>query len=183
MKFFTGLIGLLAAVSISVPAAALKINMDPGLWEHSFSMTSKDGKAEQTMKEMKAQLANLPADQRKLVEDMMAGQGVSLNDEGASVKNCMTQAEIDKGQLPQKDDSCTQELTDLGKNKFKVSISCAGNPPSSGTGEIHFSDSKAYTGKSTYTTGVGDQREIMYVDQKGKWLSADCGDIKPVERQ
>ena len=51
----------LAAVTASAQTQA------PGLWEHSFTMKSDDGKMEKAMAEMQKQLASMPPEQRKPV--------------------------------------------------------------------------------------------------------------------
>lgn len=171
------------AALLSTPALAVKVDMTPGLWEHSFTITSKGGEMDRAMKEMQQQLANMPAEQRKMVEDMMAAQGVSFDSSGTNttVKVCITQDDIDKGALPQHDDECTQEIIEHSKNKFKATFVCNTKPSSSGTTEIHFTDAKNYTGESVFVTEVGGKAEQMSMTQSGKWLSADCGKLKPAQ--
>jgi len=122
MKTTITLAFTLAATIFVAPAVAIKIDMTPGLWEHSFTMTSQGGEMEKAMQEMQKQMANMPAEQRKMMEDMMAAQGISIGSKGTSVKVCMTQEDIDRGELPQHDDECKQEITEQGKNKFKATF-------------------------------------------------------------
>lgn len=185
MKTNSTLICILTASLCSAPVVAektaAKINMMPGLWEHRFTMSSQNGEMEAAMKEAQKQLANMPADQRKLLEDLMAAQGVNVSMKGDStqVKACITQDVIDSGELPQAGEDCSQNIVEQTKGTYKITFNCAGNPPSSGAGEVVFSSPKAYTGKSTYTTVVNGKKEDMTMIQSGKWLAADCGTIKP----
>jgi hypothetical protein len=41
---------------------------------------------------------------------------------------------------------------------------------------------KVYTGKATINTEVEGKPERMDISQAGKWLSDDCGNIKPSRR-
>ena len=49
----------------------------------------------------------------------------------------------------------------------------------SGEGEMTFAGDKAYTGRSTMTSQVNGKPERMNMEMAGKWLAADCGNIKP----
>jgi hypothetical protein len=165
-------------------ALAQKLDMTPGLWEFSFKMSSSDPTMDQAMQEMQKQLASLPPEQRKMMEDMFAAQGVGLGANGTTIKVCMTQEQIEQGQLPQQDQdkNCTHEMNKVGKNEYKMTFACKGNPPSSGSGEMKFSDSKHYTGTSTIITESNGKKDVMNVSQAGTWLSMDCGKIKPITR-
>lgn len=52
----------------------------------------------------------------------------------------------------------------------------------SGEGEVVLLNPKAYTGKATINTEVEGKPERMDISQAGKWLSDDCGNIKPSRR-
>ena len=64
-------IGLL---SLSLPASAnsLKLDIEPGLWQHSFSIKTASGELERAMQQLEQQLASMPAAQRQMMESMMA---------------------------------------------------------------------------------------------------------------
>lgn len=195
--------GLVIVSSISLNAYALKVDMKPGLWEHAFkfdkdSMGAINGAQQdqmsKVMEEMKQQMANLPPEQRKMMEDMMAkqgikvtdkgidmaAQGVSISKDGTKVKACMTQADIDRGAMPQTDENCEQKITQLSPTQFKATYVCKGEHPAQGEGEITFQSDKAYTGKMKMVTQMNGKPETIQGEQSGKWLSSDCGNIKPV---
>lgn len=175
-------IGLLFTL-VGASALAQKMNMTPGLWEHTVDISSHGDEMAMAMKEMQKQLAQMPPEQRKAMEDMLASQGIGFGEKGASVRLCMTREQIDRGQIPQHDDNCTHEITEQTASKFKMKFSCQGNPPSSGSGEMHFIDSKNFTGTSSFTTESDGKKEEMTMTQTGRWLSADCGNIKPIKSQ
>ncbi len=179
MKIYKTSIALLLGCSLSFPVWAVKIDMAPGLWEHKFTMTNPSGELEAAMKQMQEHLAKMTPEERQMMESMMASQGLGIGEDGTSIKACITQKEIDSGFLPQKDDDCKQETTQQSSNSFKIKYSCAGDAVSQGTGEITFSSPKAYTGKTTYVTEANGKTEEMTMTQSGKWLSADCGNIRP----
>ncbi|MEL0583184.1 DUF3617 family protein, partial [Neisseria gonorrhoeae] len=53
-------------------------------------------------------------------------------------------------------------------------------PPSSGEGTVTFVSPEAYTMKMTMKSMMQGKPETMTMDGGGKWLSADCGNIKPL---
>ncbi|RYF40691.1 MAG: DUF3617 domain-containing protein [Comamonadaceae bacterium] len=177
MATLAAVIALLAA-----PVAHAQTKMQPGLWEHT--VTVKDnGEMAAAMQAMQARLANLPAAQRKQMEQMMGQQGIAIapGAGGAtSIRTCMTQAQIDMNDMPQRDRNCSHQAVQRSGNTLKTTFSCTGNPPSSGESEVTVLSPTAYTGKSVITTAVTGKPERTAMDQKGKWLSADCGSIKPV---
>ena len=197
--------GLVIVSSMSLNAYALKVDMKPGLWEHAFkfdknSASTINGVQQEqitaAMEGMKQQMANLPPEQRKMMEDMMAKQGITVTDQGIDmasqglsiskdgtrVKACITQAEIDRGELPQTAEHCEQKITQVSPKYFKATYSCGGEHPSQGEGEIIFQNDKAYTGKMKMVTQINGQSETIQGTNTGKWLSSDCGDIKPVSQ-
>lgn len=175
-KHITAITVLGAALAFSLPAGAeaVKLDVEPGLWQHSFSIKTASGELERAMQQLEQQLASMPAAQREMMENMMASQGMSFDLKGSSVQVCLTQQEIDRGQLPQQD-GCQQQISQTGDSSYSFSFSCDTNPPTSGSGNMTFDGRKAYTGNASFTTEVNGKAEQMTMQQSGKWLKADCG--------
>lgn len=151
----------------------------PGLWEHSFKMKSQGGEMEKAMAEMHKELSTMPPDQRKQVEQMMASRGASVGPKGTTVKVCLTKEDAARQAEPKFNESCTQQVLQRTGNTMKVKFECTQPQPSSGEGELTLLSDKAYVGKSTISTRVNGQPQRMTMEMSGKWLSAECGDIKP----
>ncbi|WP_228613678.1 DUF3617 domain-containing protein [Alkalimonas sp.] len=154
-------------------ANSLKLDMEPGLWEHSFSMKSESGELEKAMAEAQRQLEGLPAAQRRMMESMLEQQGIRFGGTSSSIRVCLTQQEIDQGMLPQQD-GCQQTLEPQGDNRFRFSFQCDTNPPSRGQGEMVLESPRAYRGNAQFTTEVNGRAERMTMQQQGKWLQAEC---------
>lgn len=182
MKRTIATVAALACISFSGLALAQTQKMRPGLWEHSFTMKSQSGQMERSMKEMQQQMANMPPEQRKMMEEMMAQKGMGMGTPGKSVKVCITKEQAERDEIPQQEGNCTQQVVQRTANTIKMKFSCAGNPPTSGEGEVTFHSPTTYTGKTTVNTTVNGKPDRMTMDQSGKWLSADCGSIKPLRR-
>ena len=152
----------------------------PGLWEHTMNMKSKGGEMEQAMAEMQKQMAAMSPDQRKQMEQMVSGRGVSMGSKGTTVKVCISKEQAARPAEPKLADGCTQQVDRRSGNTIKFKFECSKPEPSSGDGEVTFQSNKAYTGKSMVTTQAkGHAGQQMSMEMSGKWLSADCGDIKP----
>lgn len=155
---------LLASTADAKP----KLDMEPGKWQHSFTMQSAGGELEQAMAEMQKQLAAMPAQQRQMMEAMLKSQGMSLSLQGGSIEVCLSADDIAKGQLPQQD-GCQQQLTEQN-GSFKVSFQCNTKPPSKGEGEFRLLNRKAYEGKLRVDTTHNGKPQQMTMQQQGKWL-------------
>jgi len=170
-------LALLALVPQTVTAQTLK----PGLWEINNKMQSGSGQMEKAMADMQKQLASMPPEQRKMMQDMMAKQGMSMGPGagGMAVKICMTKESIERNELPSQQGDCKTTTTPRMGNTMKMSFVCT-QPPSSGEGQVTFVSPEAYTMKMAMKTTVQGKPETMTMDGGGKWLSADCGNIKPL---
>ncbi|MGZ5198590.1 MAG: DUF3617 domain-containing protein [Telluria sp.] len=167
---------LAAALALPVYAQQLK----PGLWEMSNHVADSTGRMDSAMAEMQKQLAQMPPDQRKMMEQMMAKHGVQLSsaDGGAMLaKMCLTPEMVKNNELPMRQQgNCTHQRSPVSGGKMKFSFSCS-DPKTSGEGEITFHGDSSYTMKARVAQGGGD---MMTVDSSARWLGADCGDVKPL---
>ena len=177
--------------TLSIPSLALALlsaapavhaqKLSPGLWENTLVVQNPE--LEGQMAKMQAELAKMPPDKRQMMESMMAQRGMSLapagGGSGISVRSCLSKEQAERGEPPEDEKrNCKRDSLSRSGSTLKFKVSCS-NPPSTGEGEFTLTSDKAYTGKmtmsSTCAPGGG-----MAVQQTGKWLSADCGSLKPV---
>ncbi|QKE65194.1 DUF3617 domain-containing protein [Aquipseudomonas campi] len=154
-----------------LPALASAEQIRPGLWEFTGNMQS-DGQAMPDMQEMLGQLQNLPPEQRQMMEQMMAKQGVKLG--GAGVQLCLSEAQAKARDIPLQDpeSGCTHEITERGEDVWKFRFTC---PDGQGEGETRFEGDTAF---STQVNGVyGGRQSSMH--SQARWVSADCGGLLP----
>jgi hypothetical protein len=174
---------LLAAVLATGASAAGAQSMKPGLWEITSKMQSGSGQMERQMAQAQERMANLPPDQRKMMEEMMARQGVKMGTAGGggmTMKVCMTKEMVERSEMPsQQRGDCKTTSQSRSGNTMKMAFACT-NPPSSGEGQFTFNGSEGYTMKMAVNTTVQGKPETMNMDATGKWLGGDCGDVKPM---
>jgi hypothetical protein len=169
------LIAALAAGALAVPAWAQ--SMKPGLWE--ISNKASGGQQEQAMAQLQQQLAQMPPEQRKQMEAMMAQRGMRIAPAGGgmAMRVCMTREMVERNEVPTRE-GCTSTRQQRGGNTIKVAFTCA-SPPSSGEGEVSFTP-ESYTSHMVVKSKAQGREDTMVVDATGKWLQADCGDVKPI---
>ena len=151
----------------------------PGLWEHSFKMKSQDAETDKALADMQKQMAAMAPEQRKQIEQMMASRGMSMGAQGTVLKVCVTKEDVARKAEPQFREGCTQQVVQRTASSMKVKFECTQPQPMSGEGEMSFTSDKAYTGKSTVMSQANGKAQQMTIEMAGKWLAADCGDIKP----
>ncbi|MEO8390748.1 DUF3617 domain-containing protein [Polaromonas sp.] len=173
---------LLAAVTLALSTGALAQTTKPGLWEVTNKMQSSSGEMEKAMASMEKQLAGMSPEQRKQMQEMMGKQGMSMGPSaggGMSMKMCVTKEMAERNELPQQQQgACKTTQSPRSGNTMKISYVCT-QPPSSGEGVMTFNGDTAYTMKMNTTTTVKGKPEKITMDATGKWLSSDCGTVKP----
>lgn len=165
-------------------AAASAQSIKPGLWDVQHKMGGNP-QMEQAMAQMQKQMAAMSPAQRKQMEAMMGQQGgnmpMAVPGGGMAMKVCISPEMAARSEMPsQTDGDCTSTVTPRSGNTMKMSVACK-NPPSTGEGTYTFSGDTAYTMKMVMKTTRQGKPETMTMDGQGKWLSSDCGAIKPIK--
>jgi hypothetical protein len=174
----------MAVISTPVVAQQMAQKMAPGLWEHSSTVRTQGGEGADAAARMQQQLASLPPEQRKMIEERMAKQGVGMGAKPNSVRVCLSPEQAARGDVPADDARCKREVLSRSGSTLRFKFSCDGPPASSGEGEYTLSSDKAYTMtmKMTSSGGAGkgsDQPRSMEMQGSGRWVAADCGTLKP----
>jgi hypothetical protein len=170
---------LLLAAALCLPAAAQTLK--PGLWEVQQKMQGS-GEMNQAMADMQKQMAGMPPEQRKQMEAMMAKQGVQMTPGAGgamSMRMCMSKEMAERNEIPASQGDCKTTSQQRTGNTMRMAFTCT-RPPSSGQTQFTFIGPEAYTMKMTATTTASGKTEKVNMEGSGKWLSADCGAIKPV---
>jgi Protein of unknown function (DUF3617) len=171
---------LLALALSTAPAFAQKIA--PGLWEQTTQIQGADGAATSPMAGLQAQLAKLPPAQRQQMEAMMASKGAGIAPGQAGIRMCISPEQAAGGQVGKPEPGCTQQVAERSAQRVRMVFECAGPPPRKGEAEYSFSGDKAYTGRMRITEG-GAQGRSMEMQMSGRWIGADCGNLKPAGAQ
>jgi hypothetical protein len=171
---------LLALITAS--SSALAQQLKPGLWEVRSAAQAAGGEMAKDMAEMQKQLASMPPEQRKMMQDMMAKHGVTLGNAGPGGMNlrvCMTREMVERNEIPAQQGDCKSTASGRTGNTMKVSFTCT-NPPSSGEGTVMIVSPEAYTMRMSVNAKAQGKAQRIDMDAAGKWVAADCGAVKPL---
>lgn len=176
---------LFPSLLLALPAQAA-LQMKPGLWETRFKTQAGSPGANAAMDMLRQHMANMTPEQRKQMEAAIArhGGGMSMPDleaDGSVVaKICVTKEMIAKSQLPTQPNQagCSFKNSPLAGNVLTVTFSCT-NPPTKGETRVVMQSDSAYTATMTSTSTFQGHTENIKAQGTGKWLSADCGSVKP----
>jgi hypothetical protein len=104
----------------------------------------------------------------------------SAGGSGITVKMCLTQELLDRNEMVSgQRGECKNTWSPRTGNTMKYAFSCS-NPPSSGEGEVTFISREAYSNRMSMTTTANGKTEKMNINGSGKWLTKDCGAVKPL---
>ncbi|MBF7144359.1 MULTISPECIES: DUF3617 domain-containing protein [Pseudomonas] len=169
-----GLIALLAALGTTTLAHAQMLQ--PGLWELTTSNMEVEGKPLPDLQMLLGQLQNLPPEQRAMMEQVLAKQGITVG--GKGIRSCLTPEQVKTNDIPLQDpqSGCTQRITERNGNVWKFSFSC---PKAQGAGTATFLSDKEFTTQvaGTFSTTGASQKGSMQT--RAQWLGSNCGAVKP----
>ena len=162
---------LLPAIALAADRPAVKL----GLWEISHDSQSTGQPA--IPEEM---LAKLPPEARARLEASQHSRDAG----GHSSKQCINQASLDHlFQDDERTKSCTHTIVSQTATSMEMHLECknvgAGAASATGTFKWTLATPEAMRGSLDLTTTAGSHAMSHHVDIKGKWLGADCGDVKP----
>jgi len=177
MRFCKTIIGIIISVFI-LPTLYAAPDILPGLWENKIEMSSKSGKIEQAMAQAQQMLASMPPEQRKMMEDMMAKQGVNMDFANRIVQTCITQERINKFDLSETEEGCEQTFEEKNKNHYSLTLECP-QKNMSGRGDFVINNNKSYASTIVLDVNMNGQADTMTLKQQGTWLATDCGNITP----
>ena len=175
-----------AALVLVLPALAAQAagHVRPGLWEQTMAVKSDNAQANAAMAQMKERLAAMPPAQREAMEKAMAARGMSMGANGSAntMRVCITKEQAERDFTPDHDGHCTRSDVVRSGNTVRFSFACT-TERSSVTGKGVFtqvSDS-AYTVATEADMSLHGTPSHMHTDIAAKFISSDCGNVKPVE--
>lgn len=168
MKYF-----LFTLLFVSAFAHAA-VNIKPGLWKINM-IVNADGKEMNPAAQMQKAMANMPPERKKMMMEMMSKMNSGMSPDGG-MQVCYTKKSLEKPEaLAQKQDkNCKTTIVTQTPTKVVTNFKCENG--SSGDGTFTMKDSESYLGVMNLDN-KGKKSTIKY---EGKFVSADCGSVKPV---
>jgi len=186
-----------AAALAAASGLAQAQKIAPGLWEHTITMKAQGSDIDEGMKRLQEQLASMPPEKRKQIEDMMARQGRGggpgmaagmgmMAGKPTTLKVCVTPEQAAREPFTSGQQGNCQQVSQQQSGKtMKIKFSCTREDGGTMTGEGQFTmvSDKEHSGHMVMD-GEGRKGHPMHMemDQTSRWLGADCGDVKPLQR-
>lgn len=170
------------AITVSVVSLAAQTPgppVKPGLWETRMSQIDANGQ-EVSSPELAA-LSKMRPEMRARMAEAMRARGVQLPDENGTTKTCLSKETLDSGTWQQlaAESGCVTTFSTRSSSAWKWHSACA-SLHSESDGETVFSGSESYRTKLTTTSSMSGKTTTTTRVVQGKWISASCGDIKPL---
>ncbi|MGH8352595.1 MAG: DUF3617 domain-containing protein [Pseudomonas sp.] len=171
------LLPTLGSAALLCSPLALAQVVQPGLWEVSPTKLEVGGQAMPGMQAMLERLNSLPPEQRQMMEEMLARQGVALGAKG--VRMCLTPEQVEADNIPLQSGQggCTNQITERSAKRWAFRFTC---PNGSGVGETLFNSDREFVtrlqGQRQRPGQAAEQSSMEYVS---RWLGADCGEVPP----
>ena len=147
----------------------------PGLWQIHIDREVNGQKPPDMSEKMK----NMDPETRKRVEAMMKERGIDMGGSGPD-KVCYSKEMIDRGRWAHQEDDCKTDFSSRTTSSWKWHSSCP-KLGSESDGEATFSGSENYVVKTSSVAKLGGTSRTSHMTITGKWMSADCGDLKPLD--
>ena len=165
----------LAAIGASAQTAP---KIKPGLWQIHMEQERNGQKVPDASERMKDHMKDMTPERRKQFEEMMKQRGVDPNATD-TVKLCYSQKMVDRGAWTAQE-GCKTDFTNRSATSWKWHSVCS-ELGYEGEGEATFSDADNFTVKSSGVSTAGGKTLKVNSTRTGKWLSADCGGVKPMD--
>jgi hypothetical protein len=153
------------------------LDIKPGLWTTKMTIEIAGQKLDPA-EMMDTAFALMSAEQKKKVQDMIAKSGHSLpkmDKDGA--KSCLTADMLKDPNKITETQECKTTITSQTSKKVVGTFKCT-EPEATGTFEWNATSQTAYSGVMNGKTADGKSALIR---ADGKFLSADCGKVKPLQ--
>jgi len=157
--------------------------MKPGLWE--FKQTPQlDPARKAQMEQAQKAMESMPAEQRQMMEKMMAQRGVNVSMSGGAIvlKTCVTKEQAERNMAPvQQHGNCTQDVKRSG-SVIQTHFVCT-DPASEGDATVTLRGTEGFTNDVTVRRQRDGKTEVIKVNGEGRWLGNDCGSVRPMKSQ
>jgi hypothetical protein len=166
------------AFAVHTAAAQTTPPMKAGLWQIHVERGENGQKMQDGNERMKERMKNMTPEDRKRVEEMMKQHGVATG-EGGVIKLCYSQKMVEHGAWTDQG-GCKTEFSNRSATSWKWHSICT-EAGYQGDGEATFPDAENFVVKSTGVSTIGGKNRTTSSTRTGKWLAADCGDLKPLD--
>jgi Protein of unknown function (DUF3617) len=172
-----GVIGVaVCAFQLAVAHAGdVALNVKTGLWQTTVVMQMSG-----QLPMSDAELAKMPPERRQQMEAAMKAAMANAAQPHV-VKSCVTAEQLRKGLSFKTEDqpSCKRTIVSSSSSTWAMHEECSGDSPRTSTIRFHANSPEEIDGEMHMTMTRGDRTMTSNGTVHGKWLSSDCGTVKP----
>lgn len=157
-------------------AAAATLNLKPGLWEVTWTQQTTGGTPVP-----EDVLARMTPERRTKFDAAMAANDATRASEPRVRKQCITEKSLQRGLNVDENKgggSCQETLVSSTASVMDMRQECPGRENMSGTSHFEAVGPEALTGTIDMTMTDGVRTTTVKRVMLGKWLGADCGNLK-----
>ena len=177
--------GLVALAPL--PAFAGGFGLKPGLWETRIIKQVVDGRdlsaqIAGAQSQMLQVMANMPPEQRARMDSIMRQRGGPAFTSDGTIRMCISPelASRDKP-IVDKDGRCQPAMVNRNGSQTTFEFACNANGiTTTAKGESAASGDLIKTRVDMTTRQSGGETHVMHNETEMKFLSSDCGDVKPM---
>jgi hypothetical protein len=168
------------AAALLGAAAQAQSHLKPGLWEETVTSKTDNEQANAAMAQMKQRLAAMSPEQRAAMEKMMGGHALPGSGAPNVIRVCITKEQAERNFAPDQNGRCTRTNVSTSGNTTQFDFSCV-SPHSTISGHGAFTNLGDSAFAVSSAADAAGTRMKMHVqsDIAGKFVSSDCGDVKP----
>jgi hypothetical protein len=173
MKMLGLAVGMVAGVVTLASAASLDVAT--GLWE-----VTSQGETSGMPPIPPEALAHMTPEQQQKVKAAMA-EAIGRSGQPTVTRACITQQQLDRGLhfSPREQPNCKQTTLNTSAHTMDAHMICTGEQRANGNLHVEATDRHAITGDFDFVSSDGKNTITIKRTLAGKWLSSDCGTVKP----
>jgi hypothetical protein len=157
-------------------AASIGLDVKTGLWEMTSTGKTKGATSSLLPTEV---LEHLSAGVRRRIDSAMA-EGMKHVDKQRVTKKCVTKETLKRGIKfnDELDGACKDTLVSNTAEVMEMRLQCK-DPRADGSYRLQAVSREEVSGTMTMKVNSGSGSMTMTRDMHGRWLGADCGNVKP----
>jgi hypothetical protein len=168
-------VAVLALQLVAAHAGDVALNVKTGLWETTVAM-----KITGQLPISDADLEKMPPERRQQIEAAMKATIANASQPHVA-KTCVTAEQLRKGLSFKSEDqpSCKRTIVTSSASTWEMHEECTGDSPRTTTIRFHANSHEEIDGEMHMTMQKGERTMTSNGTVHGKWLSSDCGSVKP----
>jgi hypothetical protein len=168
-------VAVLAFQLVAAHAGDVTLNVKTGLWQATVAMQMSG-----QLPMSDADLAKMSPEKRQQMEAAMKAS-IANASQPHVVNSCVTAEQLRRGLSFKSEDqpSCKRTIVTSSSSAWEMHEECTGDSPRTTTIRFHANSHEEIDGEMHMTMTRGERTMTSNGTVHGKWLSSDCGSVKP----